>query len=137
MALEGQAETFSWEIISSFDVLQQQLDVLNQEQQQQVQGMSRKIDNTQGSGKKQSPELMCRQVEAILVVEEVAPLCCHPVVVFVAPTGSCDQAICKRRSGQSVRLPGLTARRICSADDLMSPLPIDTCGSSPTGLTVE
>eukprot|EP00971_Amphidinium_carterae_P348543 6490551-Amphidinium_carterae.2 len=43
MALEGQAETFSLETISSFEVLQQQLDVLSQEQHQQVQGLSRTI----------------------------------------------------------------------------------------------
>eukprot|EP00971_Amphidinium_carterae_P319608 6352235-Amphidinium_carterae.2 len=43
MTLEGQAETFSLEITSSFEVLQQQLDVLNQEQHQQMQGLSRTI----------------------------------------------------------------------------------------------
>eukprot|EP00971_Amphidinium_carterae_P076344 1507495-Amphidinium_carterae.3 len=43
MALDRQAETFSLQIISSFEVLQQQLDVLNQEQQQKVQTLSRTI----------------------------------------------------------------------------------------------
>eukprot|EP00971_Amphidinium_carterae_P015417 304504-Amphidinium_carterae.1 len=43
MALDRHAETFSLQIISSFDVLHQQLDVLSQEQQQRVQTLSRTI----------------------------------------------------------------------------------------------
>eukprot|EP00971_Amphidinium_carterae_P134085 2657207-Amphidinium_carterae.1 len=43
MALDRHAETLSLQIISSFDVLQQQLDVLSQEQQQRVQTLSRTI----------------------------------------------------------------------------------------------
>eukprot|EP00971_Amphidinium_carterae_P015419 304505-Amphidinium_carterae.1 len=43
MALDRHAETFSLQILSSFDVLQQQLDVLSQEQQQKLQTSSRTI----------------------------------------------------------------------------------------------
>eukprot|EP00971_Amphidinium_carterae_P147071 2914239-Amphidinium_carterae.1 len=43
MALDRHAETLSLQIISSFDVLQQQLEVLRQEQQQRSQSLSRTI----------------------------------------------------------------------------------------------
>eukprot|EP00971_Amphidinium_carterae_P315119 6263759-Amphidinium_carterae.2 len=43
MALDRHAETFSLQIISSFDVLQQQLNVLNDEQKQKTQGYTRTI----------------------------------------------------------------------------------------------
>eukprot|EP00971_Amphidinium_carterae_P058392 1155273-Amphidinium_carterae.1 len=43
MALDRHAELFSLQIISSFDVLQQQLEVLSEEQKQKAQGFSRTI----------------------------------------------------------------------------------------------
>eukprot|EP00971_Amphidinium_carterae_P338433 6475765-Amphidinium_carterae.1 len=43
MALDRQAETFSLQIISSFKVLQQQLEVLSEEQKQKAQGFTRTI----------------------------------------------------------------------------------------------
>eukprot|EP00971_Amphidinium_carterae_P113505 2248712-Amphidinium_carterae.2 len=43
MALEGEIETLSLELTSSFNVQQEQLDVLNQDQRQQREGMSRAI----------------------------------------------------------------------------------------------
>eukprot|EP00971_Amphidinium_carterae_P264323 5243364-Amphidinium_carterae.1 len=43
MALDRHAESFSLQIISSFEVLQQQLDALSEEQKQIAQGFSRTI----------------------------------------------------------------------------------------------
>eukprot|EP00971_Amphidinium_carterae_P238313 4731015-Amphidinium_carterae.2 len=43
MALDRQTESFSLQIISSFDASKQQLEVLNQEQHQRVHGLSRTI----------------------------------------------------------------------------------------------
>eukprot|EP00971_Amphidinium_carterae_P076889 1518926-Amphidinium_carterae.1 len=43
MALDRHAESFSLQIISSFNVLQQQLDVLSQEQKHKAQGFTRTI----------------------------------------------------------------------------------------------
>eukprot|EP00971_Amphidinium_carterae_P026838 529537-Amphidinium_carterae.1 len=43
MALDRHTETFSIQIISSFDVLQQQLEVLSEEQKQKTQGFTRTI----------------------------------------------------------------------------------------------
>eukprot|EP00971_Amphidinium_carterae_P207342 4113643-Amphidinium_carterae.1 len=43
MALDRHTETFSMHIISSFDVLQQQLEVLSEEQMQKTQGFTRTI----------------------------------------------------------------------------------------------
>eukprot|EP00971_Amphidinium_carterae_P218079 4329158-Amphidinium_carterae.1 len=43
MALERHTETFSMQIISSFDVLQQQLELLSEERKQKTQGFTRTI----------------------------------------------------------------------------------------------
>eukprot|EP00971_Amphidinium_carterae_P065101 1290291-Amphidinium_carterae.1 len=43
MAMDRHTETFSLQIISSFDVLQQQLSVLSEEQKQKTQGYARTI----------------------------------------------------------------------------------------------